>query len=876
MAALRRIANLFRRKRVNAEIDAELQAHLDLRIDANLAKGMAPAEARRLALVQFGNLTATRERVTGADAALGLAGVWRDIRYAARQLRKSPGFSITVIATLAIGIGANVAVFSSMDAVVLRPLAVPDLDRVATLNEQQRQGGARGASLADFIDWSRDSHSFEDMAIRTNSDMSLTGAGDATQVHATLTSAGFFKVLKTQPFIGRLFNESEFSPGRDGVAVLSYGFWKRRFDSDPSVMGKTIILDEREYTVVGVLPKPLQFPAGTDIFLPFAPTPGQLADRTNRDYVAIGRLRDGVTLGKAQSEIQIIATRLAQTYPATNQGWSVHFETLLNRFEGDLTPLYYKFIMGATFFVLLIVCANVANLQLARGVTRRSEIAMRSALGASRRRILRQLLTENLLLALLGAAGGVAFAAIYLHMIVVTMPAQVARLIPGWYNTSINGRALAFSLVLAVVAGMVSGLAPAADALRVRVVEQLRAGSRQSVGGRSRLRSVFAVAQIALAVALVIGAALMAKGMNAMLHQADIYAPNRILTLGFTLPVKRYDTPEKQAAWFRQSLERLRALPGVQHAEATSAMPYSDDGWIQDVEIENQSLALGQIHSATRLSVSSGYFSAMHIALLEGRNLNGSDSLTSTPVAVVSRRFVTYYFSGQNPIGHRIRMVGIKNKEPWVTVVGVVDEASYSLWDDTARPVVYLSTAQFPPTEATFALFTNGDPLAMAVPVRKVLASVDSGLPIDPVQTYAKLVRDNMIGLVYAAVMLGIDALIALLLAAVGIFAIMSNLVGERTREIGVRLAMGAQRNDVMSLVLRRAVWLTAAGVSMGLIAAFVLAHLVANLLRGVRSDDPVVFAIVTVVITAAALGSSWIPAHRASRIDPMEALRAD
>jgi putative ABC transport system permease protein len=876
MAEFRRLLNLFRRSQIDREISDEIQSHVDLRTDANLAAGMSPQQARRDALLHFGNPTATREQVTSTDAALGLDGFWRDLRFAVRQLRNSPGFALTVILSLAIGIGANVAVFSSMDAIVLRPIEVPSLDRVATLDEQQRTGGPRGVAMANFLDWMHQSHSFQDMSVRTDADMSLTGAGDAAQIHATLSTASFFRILKTQAILGRVFNDEESQPGRDAVAVLSYGFWKRRFSADPAVLGHRIMLDEREYTIVGILPRPIDFPSGTDVYLPLAPTPAQLANRSDRDYVAIGRLRDGVSLGQAQSEMKIIAQHLAESYPASNRGWSVHFEPLLDRFEGDMTPLYYRLIMGATLFVLLVVCANVANLQLARGVRRRSEIAMRTALGASRTRILRQLLTENVLLAVVGAAGGVGFAGLYLHLILITMPARVARLIPGWYNTSINGRALAFSLVLAVIAGVAAGLVPSLEALRVKVADQLRAGARQSIGGRSRLRNLFAIAQIALAVALVIGAALMAKGMNAMLHQADIYSPDHILTLGINLPLKRYPTADKRAAWFRQSLDRLRALPGVSHVEATSAMPYSDNDWKQNLTIENQSLSTGQIQSAVRLAVSTGYFDSMHIAILDGRSFTQGDSLGSTPVAVVSRRFAQRYLNGANPIGHRIRMGDRDSQEPWVTIVGVVDEARYSLWEENTPPDVYFSVAQIPSNESFIAVFTNNDPLSLAAPARKALASVDPYLPIEPVQTYAKLVRDNMIGLIYAAVMLGIDALIALLLAAIGIFGVMANLVGERTREIGVRLAMGAQRGDVLSMVLRRAIWLTATGISIGLVSAFVLAHMVANLLRGVRSDDPIVFSLVAIVIAAAALGSSWIPAHRASRIDPMEALRAE
>lgn len=877
MATFRRLANVFRRSSVNQDISDELQAHLELRIDANLAAGMTPEEARRDALLRFGNPTSTRERVASADAALGLNSLGRDVRYAARQLCKAPGFTFTVIATLAIGIGANIAVFSSMDAVVFRPLAVPALDRVVTIAEQQQRRGNDAVSLANFADWTRQSKSFEELAAYTNADFTLTGAGDAAQIRAAFTSSGFFSALRAQTLLGRLFDSTEFQQGSDGVAVLNYSFWQSHFGSNPKIVGEKIQLDQRQYVIIGVLPRTMQYPVGIDMMLPLAPAPAQLSDRIAHRYMVVGRLRDGISVQQAQSEMLLIAQRLAQAYPTTNQGWTVRVEPLLNTINGDLTPLYYKLIMGATLFVLLVVCANVANLQLARGVTRRPEIAMRTALGATRRRIMRQLFTENVLLALLGALGGIAFAALYLHLILITMPARVAHYIPGWYNTSINRRALLLSLALAVGAGMVAGLAPALDALRIRLIEQLRAGSRQSTGGgRSRLRSTFAVAQIALAVALVIGAALMAKGMNAMLHQADIYSPDNVLTLKITLPVKRYETPEKQVAAYSDVLDRLRVLPGVARAEVTGSLPYSDNGWDRNATIENRPTMPGKLQTAVYIPVSDGYFNALHIPILSGRTFSQGDSVHSLPVAIVSRQFVDQYFKGENPLGHRIHMGDHNNQEPWLTIVGVAEEADYSLWDEYRQPAVYTSAAQLPLTGSTIAVFTSGDPLALATQARKAIANVDTGLPLDPVETYGKLIRDDMVGLIYAAVMLAVDALIALLLAAIGIFGVMASLVGERTREIGVRLAMGATRRDVLALILRRASWLTGIGVGLGLVFAFVLARLVANLLRGVRPDDPVVFTVITASIVIAALGSSLIPARRATRVDPMQALRAE
>ena len=877
MGLLGRFTNLFRRNTINSEIAAELQAHIDLATEANMQKGLPHAVAKRDALVRFGNPTSTRERVTAAETNLGLEGFLRDIRYALRQLSKTPGFTVTAILTLAVGLGANTAIFSSMDAVVLRPIDVPSLDRVVVIDEQDHSG-YQSVALANFEDWQRQSRSFEDLSVRTTKYLSMTGAGDPAHVEASLVSANFFSVLRVQPVMGRLFIPAENEPGRDAVALLNYGFWQRNFAKNGDVLGRRIQLDQRDYTIIGVLPRSVQYPSTADIFLPLAPTPVQRADRAAHDYFVAGRLRDGVTVQQAQAEFRGIAQHLEAAYPATNQGWTVHIEPLLDDINGDLTPLYYKMTMGAAFLVLLVVCANVANLQFARGIARRPEIAMRAALGASKTSILRQVLTENILLGLFGAAGGLLLGGIYLHLTVISMPDRVARYMAGWSNIGLNGRAFIFSIGLALIAGIVSGIAPALGALRVNIADQLKAGSRSTTVSRRshRLRNAFAVAQVALALTLVVGAALIAKGMFTMLHLPSVYEPKQVLTFNVTLPQARYDTPEKKAAWFAQSLQRLRSLPGVAHAEVTTSLPYSDVGDVQEVEIQNRRSVPGKAPAALRLSVSPGYFSALHIAVLSGRGFNQGDALTTQPVALVSRRFVAEHFPNQNPMGQHIRVGGKGSLDPWLTVVGVVDEASYSLWDPIPHDSIYVDAAQLPPPEATFAVFSKGDPLALAPSSRKALAAIDPALPLDAVESYQQLINESLTGLIYVAVMLALDGLVALLLAAIGVFGIMASLVGEQNREIGVRLAMGAQREDVLRMILRRATRLAGIGIALGLVLAFVLSHFVANLLRGVRPDDPLVFTSITLAIALVAIGSSWIPAWRASRVDPMCALRSE
>lgn len=802
--------------------------------------------------------------------------VLQDLRYAVRQLLKSPGFALASVLTLTIGIGANTALFSSMDAVVMHPLAVPQLDRVMAIIEAQ-DGRDHWVTLGNYEDWCRQSRSFEQIAEYARTNMSMTGSGDAAHVDAARTSANFFSVLRTPAYLGRAFLASDAQLGRDNVAVLNYGFWLRQFAGNPAVLGRKIELDQRTFTVVGVMPKTMQYPPAIDIFVPFAPTQQQLQNRSDHDYEVIGRLRDGVTAPQAQAEMRTIAEHLSKAYPATNARWSVHVETLLDYMNGPYTPRYYKLIMGASLFVLLVVCANLANLQFARGIARRPGIAMRTALGARRWRIIRQLLTENILLGVGGAVGGLVFAGLYLHIILITMPPNVARWLPGWSNTSLNGRALAFTALLAVAAGVLSGFSPALEALRVNLVDQLKSGSRRSTGsGRThRLRSIFAVTQIAFAVALVIGAALMSKGMDALLHSADVYNPGKVLRFAVTLPQARYDTPEKKAAFYAASLDKLRTLPGVTSAEVTNALPYSDMGWVRDCAIENHPLVPGRFQSALQIGVSEGYFSAFHIPIVSGRGFSKSDALRSLPVAVVSRKFVNQYFPGENPVGHRIRMgAGTGDHEPWVTIVGVAEETSYSLWDDRLNPAVYLDAAQLAPGSENYVLRTRGNPTALASAARKVMAGLDPALPLDALETWQELLHEQLTGLTHAAAMLAVDAMVALLLAAIGIFGVMANQVGERTREIGVRLAMGARREDVLGMILRRASWLTGSGVVIGLVMAFALAHGVASLLRGVSPNDPVVFSSITASIVGIALLSSWMPARRASRIDPMAALR--
>jgi putative ABC transport system permease protein len=878
---LSRCASFFRRQRLDQDLDEELRSHIQLATEENQQRGMNEQEARTAALRAFGGVTQTRESYRVQRGLPFLEVLWSDLRYAVRQLSKSPGFTLTTMLTLAIGIGMNTAVFSMMDAVVLRPLAVPDLSRVVVVAEEHRRGNDdyQQVALANYQDWKQQSRSFADLAVRTNASMSLTGAGDALHVQAALTSASFFEVLRANALLGRVYQDGECLPGHNAVAVLSYPFWQRHFGADRSVLGRSIDLDGRAYTVIGVLPKSMQYPSVAEVFLPLAPTPQQLENRTAHDYMVVGRLRSGVSVHQAQEELRVIGERLSKAYPASNLGWSVRVEPLLDGINGPLTPLYYRLILAATGFVLLVVCANVANLQFVRGLSRRPEIAVRTALGAGRGRLLRHLLTENLVLGGLGAAGGLVLAAICMHLCVIAMPKSIEKYISGWSNISLNGRALAFSLFLALAAGMISGLMPALKALRIDLVSELKAGSRTTSASREthRLRDLFSVSQIAFSVLLVIGAALMCKGMWSMLHVADVYQPKQVLTFHVDLPAGRYAADERRAAWFTESLEKLRALPGVTRAEITTALPQGQEAWNDDFQIENRPVPPGKFQSALRLAVTAGYFNSLHIHGVSGRSFSGSDSINTQPVAIVSRKFAEMYFPAESPIGHRIQMGTAGNPQVrWARIVGVVDDVNY-LWIDRAvEPAVYLNAVQIPPAGATYVVTTSGDPMASVTGVRQALGALDTTIPLDEVQTYETYLNVEFTGLIYAAVMLTIDALIALLLAAIGIFGVLANMVAERTQEIGVRIALGAGPQVVLAMILRRAALLTGIGVVVGTVLAAGLARLTANLLFGVRPDDPAVFLSIIAAITLIAFLVSWGPARRAASIDPMRALRTE
>ncbi len=802
-----------------------------------------------------------------------------DLRFALRQLRRSPLFAVTIVATFALGIAANTAIFSVMDALVLRPLAVPQMDRVVTVAEQRGLEHPRNVSFADYEDYRQQSHAFSELAARAADDRTLTRSGQSEHVEATRTTSNLFALFGLQPLLGRTFAPGEDQPGSDGEAVLTHAFWQSHFGSRPDAIGQPIVLDGRPYTIVGVMPQSFDHVSFTDLWLPLALTPQQRNDRMNRDYTVTGRLRRGVTADAAAQELNVIAAGIARRYPLSNQGWAVRVRRLVETINGELTPTFTRIILAGTWLLMLVVCANISNLQFARTLRRAPEMAVRSALGSSRRRLVRQLLVESLAQSMLGALGGLLLGRVALHYIVVAMPAEVSRFLAGWSDIHLSLRTFAYSIAVAVAAGLLAGVAPALAGMRVNLVEQLKAGSRSvSASSRSHTwRNVFAGAQITLATALVAGAACIAASMYTMLHATERSAPRQTLIVTAYLPTAHYATPTQQAAFVRDSLDRMRSLPGVRAAEFTTAVPYNNTGvWWQDLTIAGDPVLPGQSRTTQRLTVSPGYFSSLGLALRRGRLLSQSDGMHAPRVAVISERLARRYFGDKDPIGHAIQLGKQQELTPPITIVGVVADVVYTWVDQKPQATVYLSSAQFPTSSGMYLLRANGDALALAPAARRVIAALDSTVPLDPPQTYEQYLHASLIGLWYVAVTLAVDAGIALLLCALGIFAVMANLVTERTHEIGIRIAVGADRSAVMRLLLRRSLMVTALGLTAGLLLALQVGRVLTNILEGVQSLQSLILLAAALTVALISLFAGYIPARRAAAVDPIEALRVE
>jgi len=802
----------------------------------------------------------------------------QDVKYAVRMLGKQPGYTALAVMALALGIGANTAIFSMSYALLEKPVAVPEVQGLYAVEEYlvDRPAFNGGTSAANFADWKEQSRSFSDWGISQFYDTNIAGEGTPERAQGFRVSANFFDVLNARPLYGRTFLPGEDTPGRERVFVLGYGLWKRRFGADPKVIGKVVRLEGQPYEIVGVMPQEFDFPVSAELWLPWAQTPQEKTNRSGRGLDAIARLQPGITVGQASAEIAGIADRLEKAYPKENTGFSVRVIDIREKISGNLTREYMTMLMGAVFFVLLIACANVANLQLARATGRYREVAVRVALGASRWRVVRQLLTESVLQSLLAVLLGMVFAYWSLDLLRSNFPPDVLKYVPGISIMSLDWPTFAFSFSIAIVAGVLAGLMPALQVSRPNLNESLREGGRGASVGRGRhlTRSILVVAEVALALVLLIGAGLMVRGVNAIRTQHDAAQPESVLTFQVNLPDAKYAEMPPRIQFYDQVLERLQTIPGVQTIGLGRSVPFNGGSSSGPYSIEGQPLQAGQPQEAQYQYVNQDWFKLLGIRVKEGRVFSYSDGPEAPQAAVISERLARRNWPNASALGKRIRFGGEDSTRPWMTVVGVVEEVQYNWYDRVPEPVLYASYRQTARQVMQFGLRTAGNPLALGEVLRKEVAAVDPDMPIFEVKTHAQVIRESITGITYVAVMLSVLGVIALVLASVGLYGVMAYAVTERTHEIGVRMALGAQLADVLRLVLARGFTLTAIGLTIGLGLSYALANLMASLIVGVSATDFATFGGVVGLLATVAFAASYIPARRAARVDPLIALR--
>jgi putative ABC transport system permease protein len=810
--------------------------------------------------------------------------LFQDLRYGVRMLLKSPAFTLVAVLALALGIGANTAIFSVVNAVLLRELPFAEPERLVRLwgtNTQQSVPRGEGEyydfniSPNDFADWRAQNRSFESVAAFSSyGSVTLTGRDEPLRLRCPTVSPEYFTVLGTQPALGRFFLPEEEQPGKHRVVVLSYGAWQQKFGADPSIIGQTITLNGSSYSVVGVAPKTFEQPRPTpsaepDMWRPLALElePG---GRASHFLHAIARLRPGVTIEQAQAEMNSITTQLEQQYPDSNTGRGVRLSTLHEAIVGNIRPAL-SVLLGAVGFVLLIACANVANLLLARSSARQREMAIRTALGASRFRIIRQLLTESILLSVLGGALGLLLALWATDLLTGLGGGDIPRL----GAISVDARMLGFTAAVSLLTGIIFGLAPALDASKPDLNVSLKEGGRVAVGGRQRFRQLLIVSEVALSLVLLIGAGLMMRSFWRLQHVQLGFETENLLTMDISLPRTRYAEAD-QAALFQQRLvERLSALPGVTSAASSTVLPLSGGNSCDGVTIEGRPLGnAGEAPCVEVRASSPGYLQTMGIPLVRGRQFTERDTKDAPFVVIVNEALARRFFAGQDPIGRRISHSAPGGPPVWREIVGVVGDVRHFGLDAEPLPEFYEPQLQAPTWGTSLVVRSEADLASIAGAVRAEVRRMDSDLPVYNLKSMRELVSEAVAQPRFRTLLLSIFAAVALLLSGVGLYGVMNYWVTQRTREIGVRMALGARQSDVLKMVVGQGMTLAALGVGVGLVASFAMTRIISSLLFGVSATDPLTFVAVPLVLSLTAFLASYIPARRATRVDPMIALR--
>ncbi|HKG14241.1 MAG TPA: ABC transporter permease [Pyrinomonadaceae bacterium] len=803
----------------------------------------------------------------------------QDLRYGARTLWSRPGFTLVAVLTLALGIGANAAIFSLVNAVLLKPLPFPDPERLVMIWEDASSIGfpQNTPAPANYIDWKAQTNSFEDMAALQSVSYNLTGAGEPQKLNGQAVTANLFSVLGVAPALGRAFTADEEKPGSARVVILSHALWRDGFGGGRSVVGSEILLNGEKYTVAGVMPAGFQLlQPYIHIWVPLAQAPEDWANRGGHYLNVVARTKPGVSVEQADADIKTVMARISRDHPDEAEGLGAFVQPLRDQLAGDVRrPL--MMLLVAVAFVLLISCANIAGLLLSRSVARRREIAIRVALGASRWRVVRQLLTESALLSLLGGGLGLLLALWSFAFLQQLIPPTMALSA----GLSVDGRVLGFTLLVSLVTGTLFGLAPAVAASNAGPGEALKAGGGGRGGtasGGRRLRNAFVVAEVALALVLLVGAGLLIQSLQRLQGQYSVIKPENVLTLRTILPPNSYTEHSQRLAFYDGVLARVRSLPGVVSAGYTTTVPLTWKGGTSGLTVEGRPPARGLQDDANHRQVTADYLQALGLPLKAGRYLEGADGPDSQPVAVVNEAMARAFWPGGDAVGKRFKIGGPASPRPWLTVVGVVGDIRQMGLDAPAKPEMYLPYPQVNYQEwfapGYLVIRTSVEPQSLVAAVRREVYAVDPTQPVSNVQTMAEILGEESAQRRVGMTLLAVFAGLALALASLGIYGVLSFFVAQHTQEIGVRLALGAQPRSILALVLRRGMGLALLGVGVGLVGAFALTRLMQSQLFEVSATDPLTYAGLALLLTAVALFACLIPARRATKVDPLVALR--
>ena len=868
----RRFLFLFGRSRFNREMEEELRFHLESRAERNRAEGMIGDEADCAARRRFGNAPLLEEKSREAWGWSGLDHLTQDVKFAIRSLRKNPFFVVVVILTLAFGIGVNTAIFSAVNALLLNPYPFPQPDRIVSVEARHTSGTNINTGYRDYLDWQQQNAVFETMAITPESrGYTLTGAGEPQRMTGGLTTAGFLRVLGVNPVLGRFFTGDEDKPGAAPVAVLTYATWRQRFGGDPAVLGRTMTLNARTFTVIGVLPRGFAFPGieTCDFFSALGESASM--GRTQHQYGVVARLRAGVSVEQAQSDMSTIARRLEQQYPATNTGWGVKVQPIgaaLAEQTGTLVGVWF----AAVGFVLLLACVNVSGLLLARASGRTKEIAIRSSLGAGRGRIVRQMLTETVLLSLSGGAVGILLAVWLMKVLRAAAPEELAL----DATLHLNPAVLAFTVAVSLLTGIVSGLAPAWSASGAEpnsvLKEDGNAWSRTR--SRNRMMSWLVAGEVALSVILMAGAGLLMKSFALALDVDTGLRVEHVLTFALNLPGAKYSSEARVSAFYGDLLERLKSSAGVEAVAGVMNLPMTAGITGGSFQVEGRPKAPDWVDTLVEYNATTpGYFSAMGIPILRGRDFNAQDNGASLPVAIVNETLARQYFPNEDPIGHRYRD---DYSGKWRTIVGVTASVQHEQPTKPPMPGVYAPHAQWPSNSMWVTVRGRGDAAQLTETARRAVRELDGDLPLLKIRTMREVVADSLTESRLMASLLSGFAVFALLLAAIGIYGIVDYSVRQRRREMGIRMALGATYGDVVALVVRKGALPAVAGVAVGVPLALAGAGVIRAMLYGTSPRDLTVFMGVPALLLLVAVGASYLPARRAAKVDSMAALRCE